>query len=132
MLIRCVVGNEVGNHFDAVCVSLFDEDLDLFGRSESLVDGSIVGDVISAVLQGRRVPRIDPQGIDAEITQIAELATEPCDVTGTVTVPVRERTDIHLVHNGVAPPVLCGASGGDHVLLLYSTFVGKRWGLFVR
>src|SRR5690606_6530329 len=68
-------------------------------------DRAVVGDVVAAVGQRRRVPGVDPDGVDAEPGEVVELAAQAGDVAGAVTVPVGEAADVHLVDDGVAPPV---------------------------
>ena len=70
------------------------------------VDRAVVGDVVAVVAQRRRVERQQPERGDAEVAQVVETRREPVEIADAVAVGVGERTDVQLVDDRVAEPVL--------------------------
>ena len=101
---RRVVGDEIDDHMDAVLVGIGDERFGIGQRSESRVDVAIVGDVVAAVVERRRVPRADPDRVDAEVAQVVEPGSDALHIARAVSVRVGERTGVDLVHDAAAPP----------------------------
>src|SRR5436190_7195614 len=65
----------------------------------------VVGDVVAAVAERRRIERQDPDRGDAEVAEVVELVDQPVDVTGAVAARVLERADVDLVDDRVLVPV---------------------------
>ena len=82
-------------------------------RAVLRVDVVIVGDVVAVVLARRRVEGQQPDGVDAEILDVVELADQPAKVADAVVVAVEERADVHFIHDGVLVPerILCRDGG---------------------
>ena len=87
---RAVVWDEVDEHLDAQLVCLSDHRFGVRERAEVGMDVSVVGDVIAAVEQRRRVPRVDPDAVDAEVGEVGKLGPKSGNITGTVAVPIGE------------------------------------------
>ena len=104
MLIGDVIGDDVDDRADVDGQRFGDQRLGLGERAEGGVDGPVVGDVIAAVGQRRGVPRVVPDGVDAEVVEIAEVGAHASEVADTVAVGVGEATHVELVDDGVAPP----------------------------
>ena len=83
-------------------------------------DVAIVGHVVAGVRHRRRVPRVDPDGIDAEARQVRQSSAQTGDVADAVAVPIGETADVDLVDDGGLPPGFDGCHGsprigfGDH------------------
>ncbi len=106
VLVAGVVHDEVGDHSDAALVRLVDQADEVPQVAELREDLHIVGNVVSAVPEGRLVQRQQPQAVDAEPLEIVELVDEPADVPGAVPVGVGETPDQHFVEDGSFEPVL--------------------------
>ena len=65
----------------------------------------VVGDVVAAVAHGRGVKRQQPDGGDAEVAEVVELADEAREVPDAVGVRVGEGADRDLVDHRLAVPV---------------------------
>ena len=81
-----------------------DERVHVVERAEQRVDGSIVGDVVAAVGQRRRVERRQPDRVDAEVAQVGQLRPDARDVADAIAIGVGERADVDLVDDRVPPP----------------------------
>ena len=66
MLVRCVVGHEIQDHFETEGVSLCDQALAIGKRAEERIDVTVIGDVIAEIGHRRWVERADPDGVNTE------------------------------------------------------------------
>ena len=114
MLVRDVVRDDVDDRADAERAGLRDQLLGLLERPERRVDRAVVGDVVARVGQRRRVPGVEPEGVDAEVAQVRQPRADAGEVADPVAVRVGEAADVDLVDDGVAPPaaVATGSSAG--------------------
>ncbi len=71
MLVGDVIGDHVDDRADAEGERLRDERLRLGERPELRVDVAVVLHVVAAVGQRARVPGVEPDGVDAEVLQVA-------------------------------------------------------------
>ncbi len=104
MLVGHVVGDDVDDRADAEGEGLGDQCLGFGQRSERRVDGAVVGDVVTAVEERRGVPRVVPDGVDAEVAEVAEASAHAGKVADPVAVGVGEAAHVELIDDGVAPP----------------------------
>ncbi len=104
VLVGDVVGDDVDDRPQAGVAGLGDERLGLGQRAEGGVDGPVVGDVVAAVGHRRRVPGVEPQGVDAEGPQVRQAGADAGQVARPVAVGVGEAADVHLVDGGATPP----------------------------
>jgi hypothetical protein len=91
--------------------SLDHETVEVVERAELRVDRAVVGDVVAPIGVGRRHDRAQPNRVDAEPIQVIEMLRYACEIADTVTVRVRERPDVDVVHDSVAPPHGLGRRG---------------------
>ena len=116
---RGVVGDDVDHDPDPQGMGVPHEGQGVLERPERRVDVQVVGHVITAVGHRRRVPRRDPDRIDAEAAQIGQPRSDARDVAHAVAVRISEAADVDLVDDGGPPPLVGGrpVSGGiDHVV----------------
>ncbi len=104
VLVGDVVRDDVDDGPDAHPEGLRDERLGLREGPEPRVDGTVVGDVVAAIRERGDVPRGDPDGIDAQVAQIAQARPDACDVADAVAVRVGEAARVDLVDDRVSPP----------------------------
>jgi hypothetical protein len=104
MLRGGVVGDEIQEDPESLLPGLCDQRLRFLHRPKSGIDGPIVGDVVSAVVEGRDVPGVDPDCVHAERTDVTEARAKTGDVAGAVTVAVGERAQVDLIDDRLAPP----------------------------
>src|SRR5690606_29592182 len=74
---------------------------------------AVVGDVVSAVAQGRGEERREPERVDSQPLQVVEARGEPLEIAGTVTVAVDERPDHDFVENRPAIPQRISLETGE-------------------
>jgi hypothetical protein len=106
-----MVRDDVHDRADTELARGGDQLLRLLERPEGGVDRPVVDDVVAVVGQGRRVPGVEPERVDAQLVQIREPRAHTGEVTRPVAVPVGEAPDVHLVDDRVPPPGLAGPVG---------------------
>ena len=105
VLVRDVVRDDVDDRPDAELERLADQALGLTEGAEGGIDRPIVRHVVAAVCHRRRVPRREPHGVDAQVTQVGELRANAGKVADPVAVRVGEAPDVDLVDDRVSPPL---------------------------
>jgi len=105
VLVGDVVGDDVHDRADAQRGRLGDEGLSLPDGAERGVDRPVVGDVVAAVRERGRIPRGEPERVDAEVLQVAQVCTNSREIAGAVAVPVGKGARVDLVDHRVAPPL---------------------------
>ncbi len=114
-----VVGHDVDDDADAERGGFGDQLLGLVEGAEGRVDGTVVGDVIAAVDHRGGVPRCEPHGVDTEFGEVGQSRSDAREITCAVAVAVGEAARVHLVDDGIAPPVVgAGRMRGCHVTVL--------------
>jgi len=78
-------------------------------RSEYRINPAIVSNVITEVGHGRCEEGRDPDGVDAQRSDMAKLASNPRQIADPVAIAIREAAGIDLVYRSTAPPF--GGSG---------------------
>ena len=76
VLVRDVVRDDVHDRADPERARLGDQLLGLCERPEGGVDRPVVRDVVAGVRQRGRVPRVEPERVDAELAQVRAAARE--------------------------------------------------------
>ena len=120
---RAVVGDDVDDDPDTRRVRLGDERLRLGQRAEDGIDVAVVGDVVAATGHRGRVPRVEPDRVDSEATQVLEPIAHAAQVADAVAVAVGEAADVNLVDGRLTPPL---ASGQVLVTRLHSLELGRH------
>jgi hypothetical protein len=96
-------------------VRLGDHQVGLGQCSVERFDVAVVGHVVAAIGQWRRIPGVDPDGVDAELGQVWQAVPKAGDVADAVAVPVGEAADVDLVDDGGLPPGFCGCHGSPRI-----------------
>ena len=104
MLIRGVIDHELGDDPQIAAVRLADKVLEVVHPPVGRVDVLVVGNVVAVVAQRRGIERQQPQGGDAEVLQVVELAAQPLKVADAVVVGVEEGLDVQLIDDRVLVP----------------------------
>ncbi len=115
-----VVGDDVDDDADAAFVQRRDHGVEVLQRAEPRIDVAIVGDVVAAVRERRRVERTQPHRVDAELREIVDAGDDARDVAESVAVRIREAARVDLVDGGLTPPRCC--------LLVFASLGEKRIG----
>lgn len=111
VLVGGVVGHDVHDHPQAQPVGLVHQGLCVGEIAEERVDHPVVGHVIAAVRLGRAVEGGEPDGVDAQLGEVGKPGPGAGQITDAVAVAVGEGAHVHLVDDGVPPPVR-GAGDG--------------------
>ena len=112
VLARDVVRDDVDDRADPERARLGDQLLGLLQRPEGGIDRAVVGDVVTGVRHRRRVPGVEPEGVDAEIAKVRKPFPHAGEIADAVAVRVAEAPDVDLVDDGVAPPPGVGRRRG--------------------
>jgi hypothetical protein len=104
MLIGCVVDDELGHHLEPETVRLPQHGAEIVEGPVLRMHVLIVGDVVSVVPEGRRIERHQPDGVDPEVADVAELGREALEITDPVVVGVQEGLDVELIDDRVLVP----------------------------
>ena len=104
VLVRGVVERKVDNNAHIAFVRFRHQVLELLQSAEFRQNRAVVGDVVTAVFEGRIEERRNPQGVDAQPLQVVELGNQTGQITGTVSIAVNERANHDFVEDGAAIP----------------------------
>ena len=116
MAIAAVVGHEIDQHPQAVVMGAGNERVRLLESAEVRMDIAIVADVVPTVGQRGRIPRANPERIDAELGEVGQSVDDAEDVSGAIVIVVGERPRIDLVNDGAAPPIGLTETGHARIL----------------
>src|SRR6266699_3425687 len=118
VLVRTVVRHDVDDRPDAERVALGDQRVGVGQGAERGVDGTVVGDVVAGVGPRGRIPRAEPDRVDAEAREIGQPGADPGQVADAVAVAVGEALHVQLVDRGGAPEAGVGGHGSSVILSL--------------
>src|SRR5262245_3241766 len=76
----------------------------VFQRAVARMNAAVIRNVISIVTERRWIHREQPQAIDAEVPEVAELSGQALEIADAITVAVSERLDVQLVDDRVLVP----------------------------
>ena len=99
-----VVRHDVDHHLQTHVVRPRDQRLGIGQGAEHRVDRAVVRDVVAAVVLRRDVERGQPDRIDAQLGDGVQALGDARQVADAVSIGVRERTHVHLVHHRRPPP----------------------------
>src|SRR5262249_37026648 len=77
-------------------------------RAEDRVDRAVVRHVVTRVCLRRGVPGVEPDRVDAEFREIAQVCSHTGEIADAIAVAVREAARVDLVNDGRTPPTLRG------------------------
>ena len=103
--VRGVVRHDVDDDLHAMRVERRHEFVEILKRAQTWVH-AVVDHIIAAICKLGRVERGEPDGIHAKVLEIRHLFGDAGDVSESVAVGVAEATRVHLIDNGLFPPVV--------------------------
>ena len=104
--VRGVVRHDVDDDLHAMRVERRHEFVEILKRAQTWVHVAVVDHIIAAICKLGRVERGEPDGIHAKVLEIRHLFGDAGDVSESVAVGVAEATRVHLIDNGLFPPVV--------------------------
>src|SRR5579885_3587854 len=117
MLCRGVIDDEFGDHAKATTMRFPQEYLEIPEISVARMNIDVIRDIVTVVLQRRRIERQKPERGDPQILQIVKFLGEPAKVANAVAVAVEEGTDVCLVDDRVfVPERVRFGQGASHAL----------------
>ena len=99
-----VVGDHVDDHPDALFVGVLEQGVEVVEGAETRVHVAVVGDVVTAIGQGRDVERSQPDRVDAQFDEMGQTFADARQVALPVTVGIGEAAHVDLVDGGLTPP----------------------------
>ena len=121
VLVRGVVGDDVDDDLQPEPVRLGGHPVEVVERAQARVDIAVVGDVVAAVGEFGGIEGAQPYGVHTQRGEVGQALRDALQVTEPVAVGVGEAARVHLVDDGLAPPVR--VTGGE---------VGHAGSLFLR
>src|SRR5689334_14970466 len=85
-------------------MTLRDQRVGVGEGAEGWIDGAVIGDVVARVGPRGRVPRAEPDRVDAEVGEIGQPGADTGQVPDPVAVAVGEALHVQLVDGGTTPP----------------------------
>ena len=116
MAVAAVIGHEIDQHPQAVVVGAGNEHVRLLERAKVRMDIAVIADVITAVGHRGRIPRADPDRVDAEAGEIGQPIDDAEDVPSAIAVVIGERPRVDLINDCAAPPI--SITGMSHARIL--------------
>ena len=113
MLVGRVVDHEVGDDPDAAGMGGLGQRLEVGDVADGGVDLPEIGDVVTVVLQGRRVDGHQPEAVDAQLLEVVELGRQADQVAVAVAAGVVETPDVDLIEDGILVPEAFGSRHGE-------------------
>ena len=105
-----MVGDDVHHDPDADRACLADERVEVAEVAVVGLDAEVVGDVVAVIGLRRRVARVEPDRVDAEIGEVRQATADAGEVADAVVVRVGERPHVHLVDDRRLPPRRCAVA----------------------
>ena len=115
VLVGGVVDDVVENDAHAMLLALGGHAIEIGQRAVHGIDVLVVGNVIAEIDLRRGIAGRDPDGVDAQVVQVAHLRRDALEIADAVIVAVGKAARIDLVEHGVLPPLV--ALGVDRLLL---------------
>src|SRR4051794_15267344 len=85
-------------------VRLLEKGLEILEGSVNGVDGVIVCNVITIVLERRRIKWQQPNRGNSKLLQIIELFGEPAEIADAIRIAVMKGTDVRFIDDGIFIP----------------------------
>jgi hypothetical protein len=84
VLIRGVVRHDVDDDADPVGVQRGDHAVEVVEGAEPRIHVAVVGDIVAAVRERRRIERAEPDGVDAQLREVVDARDDARDVADAV------------------------------------------------
>ena len=104
MLVRRVARHQVNHHFDIARMRFVQQHTKIIQTAKYRINILIIRHVIAKVSHGRREKWRNPNGINAEITEIVHLERNAIQIPDPVTVQVSETSRINLIQRSNITP----------------------------
>jgi len=112
VLVTGMIHHQVHHQADLAFVHSLQQAVEIGHRAEVFHYVAIVADIVSVVVVGRRIDRIQPDDVDAEAFYIVESGDDPLQVSYPVSVTVLKTPWIDLIDDGFLPPFVIGRCDG--------------------
>jgi len=99
-----MVRHEVENDADPGFVQRAHQSVEVCKRAKERIDVDIIGDIIAEVGHRRGVDRRDPDGVDAEPTQVVGAIENAPQVADAIAIAVLKRARVNLIDDCLLPP----------------------------
>src|SRR2546430_8255597 len=104
MLVGGVINDQLSDNFQTIRVRLLDEHLKIVQRAVVRVHSAVVRNIVAIITQGRGIERQEPEGRDAEVTQIGQLLDKSLEITDAIAIAVIKGPHMEFVNDGVLVP----------------------------
>ena len=90
MLIRGVIDDQFGDHFESEPVRLMQQGAKIIQRAELRMHVLVIGNVVAVVLERRGVEGHQPKGVDTQVPDVFELRGQTLEIADAIVVGVEE------------------------------------------
>ena len=104
VLVRGVVQHQLGDHAQAAMVRLDQEIFEVGQGAVHRVDAVVIGDVVTVILERRRIEREQPERGHAQVLQVIQPLGQAPKVPHPVAVAVVKRADVEFVDDAAFVP----------------------------
>ncbi len=104
MLVRGVIRHEIQHHLEPMGMGFRQERIEVGQGAEHGMHICVIGYVVAEIHHGRGIDGRDPDGVDAQIGQIAEPALDAFQITDAVMVAVLKGAWVDLIDDAFLPP----------------------------
>jgi hypothetical protein len=104
VLIGGVVEHQVQDHPDVPAVGVFEEAAEILQGPVFRGHVHVVRDIVTPIHQRGGVVGAQPDGLDPQVLEVIQMATDPLQVSDAISVRVREAAGVDLIEHGLLPP----------------------------
>ena len=104
VLVAGVVDHQVHHQLEAALVHTPDHGVEVGHGAHLAHDGPIVADVVTVVVVGGLIDRVEPNDVDAEALDVVEAGGNAAQITDAVAIRVLEAARVDLVDHHLFPP----------------------------
>ena len=110
VLVGRMIDDQLRDHFQPRAMRFAEERAEVGTCPVHRMDVAVIGDVVTVVLERRRVEGQQPDRVHPQLADVVELRGEALEVTDAVVVRVEERLDVQLIDDRVLVPerIVCG------------------------
>src|SRR5271169_987825 len=111
MLVGSVIGDEIQNDAVIMFFCFFDEMIEVSQSAVLRVDGQVIGDIVAKIDLGRGINGSNPDGVNAEVPEVAEARGNTVEIAYTVTIGVLKTARVDFIDDCVLPPMVLADVG---------------------
>lgn len=105
-----MVDHKIQHHPDAAFVQFCEQRIEVVHAAEDWVDGTVIGHIVAEIEHRRCINRREPDGIDAELSEIVDFFADAGEVADAVAIRIFETARVDLVDHRFFIPGRCDSA----------------------